>query len=71
MINASGIEVKLSQAQQRAYDKLTDEWRSPYELQARLSTLEALVDMGIADWYEGKGAGFFPNTATYFRRKKV
>lgn len=71
MINASGIEMKLSKAQQRAYDKLTDKWQSAYELQERIVTLDILVTKGIADCYAGLGAVFFPQNGMKYRRKKV
>lgn len=71
MFNASGIEVKLSQAQQRAYDKLTDKWQSLYKVGGRMDTLDILVSKGIAESYIGAGAGFNPQYKTYYRRKKV
>jgi hypothetical protein len=70
MVNASGIEIRLSKAQQRAYDRLTDEWQSAYELQERLDTLDILVTKGLADCYAGLGLRFFPQRAMKYRLKK-
>jgi hypothetical protein len=71
MINASGVEVKLSWAQQRAYDSLTDEWQSSYKLQERMSTLDILVSKGVADSRKPLGTMFFPRTMVEYRRKEV
>ncbi len=71
MINASGIEVKLSQAQQRAYDKLTNKFQSAYDLQEYLNTLDILVSKGLADSFKGFAAFFFPRGGWLYKRNKV
>ena len=69
MLNASGIEVKLSQAQQRAYDKLTDKWECAYILRERLDTLDILEDKELAESHRKLGAGWYPRTEIYYRKK--
>jgi hypothetical protein len=54
-----GIEVKLSKAQQRAYDKLTDYWQSAYGLQERIKTLDILVDKKLAFSHAKLSSRFF------------
>jgi len=71
MLNTFGIEVKLSQTQQRAYDKLTEKWQSAYALLERFDTLDILVSNGLAESYMALVAGWYPRTETYYRRKKI
>lgn len=70
--NASGIEVKLSWAQLRALDKLTDKWQSAYELQERIDTLNILAANFLAASARRTvdiGAGY-TNRNTFYRRLK-
>ena len=63
--------MKMTLAQQRAKGKLTSEWQCAYSLGESLSTLRALVRMGVADIADGTpGAMFSPRTGILFRMRR-
>lgn len=59
--------MKLTLAQEKALAELTHEWQSPYQLHARLSTLDALVARGLAVRRLEMGWRFFPRTNIFFK----
>jgi hypothetical protein len=61
--------MKLSVPQQKALNKLTDEWQSSYELQVRLNTLYVLVDKGLVERKSLVGYMFSPRNNILFRKK--
>lgn len=60
---------KLSEAQKRALNKLTKNWKSLYELQESISTCNKLIDFGLAEQTVLPGSLFFPRTCTLYRLK--
>lgn len=61
----------FTQAQQRALFKLTDQWRSAYDMQERLTTLNALVRRGVADRRYLAGSMFFPRIQIEFKARLI
>jgi len=63
---------KLTKAQQDALSRLSDtEWRSAYDLQCSLSTLNALVSKGEAIKRHNLGSSFSPRTCIEFKIPKA
>jgi len=60
----------MTPTQSRTAAKLTDEWQCAYSLKESLSTLRALVRLGVAESRSGPGAIFSPRTAIEFRKRK-
>lgn len=59
---------KLTSAQQVAYERLsTTEWKSAYDLQSSIVTLNCLVMKGYAESKSGLGSMVFPRTSIEFR----
>ena len=61
--------MKLSVPQQKALNKLTDEWQSSYKLHVGLNTLNVLVNRGLAERKSLIGYMFSPQTNILFRKK--
>lgn len=63
--------MKMTNSQQRAKSKLTNEWQCAYSLGESLATLRALVRMGVADVIDGgPGSMFSPRTSILFRVRR-
>jgi len=57
---------ELTDAQQRALDKLSDgKWHSAYELRVSRNTLDALVRRGLVEGRHGLGSLFTPSSINY------
>ena len=63
--------MKLSVPQQKALNKLTNEWQSPYDLHVGLNVLDALVNRGLAERKRELGYLFSPRTNILFRKKVI
>jgi len=63
--------MKLTKAQERAKEKLTNEWQCAYTLQESIPTLEGLVRRGVAITKRGGGVGvmFSPRTTITYKLK--
>ena len=59
--------MKLSKTMKRAYQKLSVNWMSAYELGERLPTLDGLVKRGLADRKFELGTLFSPTVHTKYR----
>ncbi len=62
---------KYSYAMERAYAKLTNEWKCPYSLQESRRILDALVSRGLVEKSYGRGYLFSPRTSTFYRLKRT
>ena len=63
--------MKLSKAQERALAKATREWKSAYELQESISTLNALVSKGMLQKRRTDlGSMYAPRNANEYRKVK-
>ena len=51
--------MKLTESQQRALAKLTNDWRDAYDLEESRNTLDALVSRKLAEVKYPVGSGFF------------
>lgn len=62
--------LRLSPVQEATFKKMDNyKWYSAYDLQVRLSTMEALLNKGLVERSKLKpGDMFFPRTAITFRR---
>lgn len=60
--------MKLSPKQMKVYLKMDYTWKSAYELQARLDTLDAIVRKGYAESRATIGHVAFPHNCIYFKR---
>jgi len=62
--------MKLSPAQKQVLVKMeAGKWYSAYDLQVRISTLEALRERGLLDCRSGLGSIFSPRTDVLFRKR--
>ena len=60
--------MKLTKAEDRAKNKLTNKWQCAYTLQESIPTLEGLVRRGVAVMRRDKlSAMFSPRTALHFK----
>ena len=61
--------MRLTAAQQRVLDKLTVDWQTAYNLRARMTTLNALERLGLAErrGHGALGAMFSPTTTIQYR----
>lgn len=59
--------IKLTEAETRTLDKLTDKWRSASKIDERLSTLNALVSVGMAERYCNPDSHFVVRIRTKYR----
>lgn len=63
---------KLSATQQRALNKLNEKFRSAYTMGESLSTMESLVNAGLAEKHiDTLGSIAFPRVHTFFRLSKL
>lgn len=64
--------MKLSPSQQKALAALSDvEWKSAYDIQVSISTLDSLVKKKLATRKIEQGHMFSPRTAIMFRRRMM
>ena len=62
---------KLTAAQERAKEKLTYVWQSPYELRESIPTLASLTRRGIAEVrYDLPGSIAFPRVSCWYKLRK-
>lgn len=61
---------KLSKTQQRALEKLTDEWQSGYKLGEKINTLKVLVNKGLAIEKRERGYSYMPRTCIVYKKKE-
>ncbi len=61
--------MKLSKTMERAYRKLNNDWASAYNLEERISTLDALLARGLAEKKVEPGYLFCPAVHTKYRLK--
>jgi hypothetical protein len=63
--------MKLSSAQSKALEKFQDgEWKTAYDTQSRITTLDALSDKGLLERECRLGYIFSPRTSIFYRLKK-
>lgn len=60
----------LTNAQQRALNKLTDEGQCAYKLRESVSTLRSLIRKGYAVSQNQEGYLFFPSNQILFKKKE-
>lgn len=63
--------MKLTNTQEIVLNKLDDKWRSAYDLQCSLATLNKLVKLGLAETEKDLGSLFMPRVCKHFRKRGI
>ena len=61
--------MKLSPAQEKAMEKVTNEWQCSYSLKISRATLNALISKGLLTSANKYGSIFSPCTSIFYKKK--